>query len=58
MATTQQPSIRSLIAELASTEDVLRGCRAPAGARERSTRRRQAELVVELRTRHARSPVS
>ena len=36
MATTQQPSIRDLIAELADTEDVLRGCRGPAGPRERS----------------------
>jgi hypothetical protein len=55
MATTQQPSIRTLIAELAATEDVLRGCRAPAGSRERSARRRQSELVTELRRRHASS---
>ncbi len=54
MATTQQPSIRTLIAELAATEDVLRGCRAPAGPRERSARRRQDELVAELRRRHGK----
>ena len=55
MATTQQqPSIRDLIAELADTEDELRGCRAPAGPRERSARRRQGELVTELRRRHGR----
>ncbi|MFL6080008.1 MAG: hypothetical protein ACJ714_08775 [Ornithinibacter sp.] len=52
MATTQQPSIRDLIAELADTEDVLRGCRVPAGPLERSARRRQGELVTELRRRH------
>ncbi len=52
MATTQRPSIRDLIAELADTEDVLRGCRAPTGARERSARRRQGEIVTELRRRH------
>jgi len=51
MATTQHPSIRDLIAELADTEDVLRGCRA-AGPRERSARRRQGEIVIELRRRH------
>jgi hypothetical protein len=56
MATTQQPSIRTLIAELAATEDELRGCRVPAGPRERSARRRQGELVSELRRRHARFP--
>jgi len=52
MATTQQPSIRDLIAELADTEDVLRGCRGPAGPRERSARRRQGRIVSQLRTRH------
>ena len=52
MATTQHPSIRDLIAELAETEDVLRGARAPTGPRERSARRRQGELVSELRRRH------
>jgi len=52
MATTQRPSIRDLIAELAETEDVLRGARAPTGPRERSARRRQGELVSELRRRH------
>ena len=51
MATPQHPSIRDLIAELADTEDVLRGCRA-AGPRERSARRRQGEIVTELRRRH------
>jgi hypothetical protein len=51
MATTQHPSIRDLIAELADTEDVLRGCRA-TGPRERSARRRQGEIVIELRRRH------
>jgi hypothetical protein len=55
MATTVQPSIRTLIADLADTEDVLRGCRAPAGPRERSVRRRQQELLTELRRRHAHS---
>ena len=54
MATTQQPSIRDLIAELADTEDVLRGCRGAAGARERSVRRRQGEIVTELRSRRGR----
>ena len=54
MAPEQQPTIRDLIAELAETEDVLRGCRDAAGARERSTRRRQGEIVTELRRRHAR----
>jgi hypothetical protein len=53
MATPQQPSIRALIAELAATEDELRGCRAAAGPRERSARRRQGELVTQLRRRHA-----
>jgi hypothetical protein len=53
MVTTQQPSIRDLIAELADTEDVLRGCRGPAGARERTARRRQGQIVTELRSRHA-----
>ncbi len=53
MATTQRPSIRDLIAELADTEDVLRGCRGPAGARERTARRRQGQIVTELRSRHA-----
>ena len=57
MATTQQPSIRTLIAELAATEDVLRGCRVPAGPRERSARRRQGELVTELRSRRGRRAV-
>ncbi len=52
MATTQHPSIRDLIAELADTEDVLRGCRT-AGPRERSARRRQGELLTELHRRHA-----
>lgn len=52
MATTQRPSIRDLIAELADTEDVLRGCRGPAGARERTARRRQGQIVTELRSRH------
>jgi hypothetical protein len=51
MATTQRPSIRDLIAELADTEDVLRGCRA-TGPRERSARRRQGEIVTELRRRN------
>ena len=54
MAPEQQPTIRDLIAELAETEDALRGCRDAAGARERSTRRRQGEIVTELRRRHAR----
>ena len=53
MATTQQPSIRDLIAELADTEDVLRGCRGPAGPRERSVRRRQGRIVSELRSRRS-----
>jgi hypothetical protein len=53
MATTERPSIRDLIAELADTEDVLRGCRA-TGARERSARRRQGEILTELRSRHFR----
>jgi hypothetical protein len=52
MATTQRPSIRDLIAELADTEDVLRGCRGPAGSRERTARRRQGQIVTELRSRH------
>jgi hypothetical protein len=55
MAHEQQPTIRDLIAELAETEDVLRGCRDAAGPRERSTRRRQGEIVTELRRRHART---
>ena len=54
MAPEQQPTIRDLIAELAETEDVLRGCRDAADARERTTRRRQGEIVTELRRRHAR----
>ena len=58
MATTQQPSIRDLIAELADTEDVLRGCRAPAGPRERSARRRQGRIVSELRSRHGTSALT
>ena len=53
MATTPQPSIRDLIAELADTEDVLRGCRVPGGQRERSARRRQTRIVTELRTRRS-----
>ena len=52
MDTTRQPSIRDLIAQLADTEDVLRGCRA-TGPRERSVRRRQGEIVAQLRSRHA-----
>jgi hypothetical protein len=52
MDTTRQPSIRDLIAQLADTEDVLRGCRG-AGPRERSVRRRQGEIVAQLRSRHA-----
>ena len=55
MAHEQQPTIRDLIAELAETEDVLRGCRDAAGTRERSMRRRQGEIVTELRRRHARA---
>ena len=55
MAHEQQPTIRDLIAELAETEDVLRGCLDAAGARERSTRRRQGEIDTELRRRHART---
>ena len=54
MATTQQRSIRDLIAELAGTEDVLRGGRGAAGPRERSARRRQGEIVTELRSRRGR----
>src|SRR4051812_11126347 len=54
MAPELQPTIRDLIAELAETEDVLRGCRDTAGARERSTRRRQGQIVTELRRRHPR----
>jgi hypothetical protein len=53
MATTQRPSIRGVIAGRADTEDVLRGCRGPAGARERTARRRQGQIVTELRSRHA-----
>ena len=45
------PAIRELIAELARTEDALRGCRDAAGPRERSVRRRQREIVGELRSR-------
>lgn len=58
MATDQHPSIRELIAELAGTEDVLRGCRAPAGPRELATRRRQTELVAQLRGRHGHVPLT
>jgi len=54
MAPEQQPTIRELIAELAETEEVLRGCGDAAGGRERSTRRRQGEILAELRRRHAR----
>ncbi len=56
MATTERPSIRDLIAELADTEDVLRGCRRPAGPRERTARRRQGQIVTELRSRHTHDP--
>lgn len=55
MTTTQRPSIRDLIAELADTEDLLRGCGVPAGPRERSARRRQSRIVYELRSRHCTS---
>jgi hypothetical protein len=58
MATTQRPSIRDLIAELADTEDVLRGCRGPAGPRERTARRRQGRIVSELRNRHGQESVT
>jgi hypothetical protein len=58
MATTAQPSIRDLIAELAETEDLLRGCRGPAGPRERSARRRQGRIVSELRSRHGHESVT
>lgn len=58
MATTEHPTIRDLIAELADTEDVLRGCRVPTGPRERTVRRRQAELVAQLRSRHAHLPAT
>jgi hypothetical protein len=53
METTKQPtSIRELIAELADTEDVLRGCRAEAPtARHRAARLRQGQIVMELRRR-------
>lgn len=47
--------IRDLIAELAGTEDLLRGCRADsplAGCG--AARRRQAEIVGELRRRPVR----
>ena len=49
------PAIRELIAELARTEDALRGCRNAAGPRERSVRRRQEEIVGELRSRRVGS---
>ena len=53
METTKQPtSIRQLIAELADTEDVLRGCRADSpSATHRAARRRQGQIVRELRRR-------
>ncbi|HEU5241979.1 MAG TPA: hypothetical protein VFU25_08195 [Ornithinibacter sp.] len=53
METTQQPTpIRQLIAELADTEDVLRGCRADSpSATHRAARRRQGQIVRELRRR-------
>jgi hypothetical protein len=53
METTRQPTpIRELIAELAATEDVLRGCRAGSpSARHRAARLRQGQIVTELRRR-------
>jgi hypothetical protein len=53
METHQQPTpIRELIAELADTEDLLRGCRAEAPtARHRAARLRQRQIVRELRRR-------
>ncbi len=53
--TSPAPAIRELIAELARTEDDLRGCRDAAGPRERSVRRRQDEIVGELRSRRVGS---
>jgi hypothetical protein len=47
--------IRDLIAELAGTEDLLRGCRADSPtAGHRAARVRQAEIVGELRRRPVR----
>ena len=47
--------IRDLIAELAVTEDLLRGCRADSpAAGHRAARVRQAEIVGELRRRPVR----
>jgi hypothetical protein len=54
--TSPTPAIRELIAELARTEDALRGCRDAAGPRERSVRRRQEEIVGELRSHRVGSP--
>jgi hypothetical protein len=55
MRTTEHPTpIRELIAELAETEDVLRGCRAGAtSARHRAVAVRQGQIVLELRRRPA-----
>ena len=53
MRTTEQPTpIRDLIAELAGTEDELRGCRGTApSARHRAAALRQGQIVMELRRR-------
>ncbi len=60
MATTTQapgPSsrpVRELIAELAGTEDALRGCRSRgATAPQRAARRRQREILAALHGRAA-----
>ncbi|WP_392543620.1 hypothetical protein [Oryzobacter telluris] len=51
MDTTTRPTVRDLIAELAATEDVLRGHRRGATSTDQAVRHRQREIVVELRRR-------
>ena len=51
------PSVRELIAELASTEDALRECRRTGSLdRQVSVARRQASIVRELRRRARHRP--
>jgi hypothetical protein len=51
MDTTTPPSVRDLIAELAATEDDLREHRRAPRPRDHAVRRRQDQIVVELRRR-------